>query len=427
METRQIVFLLTLLATLGFFVFTMNRLRLYFSFTKSFPVDKLGKRILTTLRVAIAQSKIFRWPFTGFLHALVFWGFMVITFGSLEMVVDGLIGSDRTFAGMGLFYSVIIASGDVFALIVLLAIVVFILRRLLTKINRFTGVELKKISKIDALVALSMILLLMVSLLGMNIGYIALHQEDLKGIYPVSSYLQPLFLNAGDYQSSYIFHEVNWWAHILLIFIFANILPYSKHFHVFTSVPNVFLSRLEPLGHLPNMPEIEAEVKAMITGQMPDTPAVPTRFGVKDAEDVTWKNYLDSLACTECGRCTAVCPANITGKKLSPRKIFVDLRARMKEKGPGMIKSGREFTDGKSLLRDYVSEEELWACTTCNACAQECPININHPTLILDMRRYLVMEEGSAPSGLNLMFANIENNGAPWQYSPEDRLKWAEE
>lgn len=427
MEIKQLVFTIILILTIGIFAFTINRLRLFFRFTQSFPVHDLGKRIIVTLKVAIAQSKIFRWPFTGLLHALVFWGFMVITLGSIEMVVDGLTGFERSFAAMGIFYNIIIASGDIFALVVMLAIIVFILRRILTKINRFTGIELKKISKIDALIALSMILLLMVSLLGMNIGYIALHEGNVKGVYPVSQFLQPYILNSGDYQKVYIFHEINWWAHILLIFLFANILPYSKHFHVFTSVPNVFLSRLEPLGYLPNMPVVEQEVRAMLTGQMPESSAAPARFGVKDAEDVTWKNYLDSLACTECGRCTAVCPANITGKKLSPRKIFVDLRARMKEKGPGMIRKGKDFTDGKSLLRDYVSEEELWACTTCNACAQECPININHPTLILDMRRYLVMEEASAPSGLNLMFANIENNGAPWQYSPEDRLKWAEE
>lgn len=426
MDSKQIVFLSILLITAGVFSITINRLRLFFSFTKPFHVKNLGRRIYTTLTVAIAQSKIFRWPFTGLLHALVFWGFMVITVGSIEMVVDGLTGMERSLGFMGVVYDIIIGSGDIFALIVLLATLIFLARRLLTKINRFTGIELKQKSKIDAVIALSMILLLMVSLLGMNIGYIALHAEVYKGFYPVSSLLQPYLVGADDLQSAHIFHEINWWAHIMLIFIFANILPYSKHFHVFTSVPNVFLSRLEPLGYLPNMPEIEREVKAMMTGQMPESDDAPGRFGVKDAEDVTWKNYLDSLACTECGRCTAVCPANITGKKLSPRKIFVDLRARMKEKGPGMIKEGKGYMDGKSLLRDYVSEEELWACTTCNACAQECPININHPTLILDMRRYLVMEEAAAPSGLNLMFSNIENNGAPWQYSPEDRLKWAE-
>ena len=195
------------------------------------------------------------------------------------------------------------------------------------------------------------------------------------------------------------------------------------------SVPNVFLSRLEPLGKLPNMDNVTREVKLMMDPNAafaaPAADAPIERFGVKDCEDASWKNYFDSLACTECGRCTAVCPANITGKKLSPRKIIMDLRARMKEKGPMLVKNGKDYTDNKSLIRDYISEEELWACTTCNACAKECPININHPTLIIDMRRYLVMEEGSAPGEIKAMFSNIENNGAPWQYSAEDRLLWA--
>jgi Fe-S oxidoreductase len=196
------------------------------------------------------------------------------------------------------------------------------------------------------------------------------------------------------------------------------------------SVPNVLLSRLEPLGHIQNMDNVTKEVKIMMDPDQafatPENNSEDTeRFGVLDIEDVTWKNYLDSLTCTECGRCTAVCPAAVTGKKLSPRKIMIDLRARMKEKGRGIIKNGKDYTDNKSFIRNYISEEELWACTTCNACAQECPVNINHPDLIVDMRRYLVMEEAAAPSGLNVMFTNIENNGAPWQFAPEDRMLWA--
>ena len=234
-----------------------------------------------------------------------------------------------------------------------------------------------------------------------------------------------------DIHALHVYHEFFWWMHIILIFIFANILPYSKHFHVFLSVPNVFLSRLDPLGKLYNMPEITKEVKLMMD---PDaafaTPADDDeevgRFGVKDVEDLTWKNYLDSLTCTECGRCTSVCPAHLTGKLLSPRKIIMDVRARMKEKGPGLVKNGTGYDDKKALINDYISPEELWACTTCNACAQECPVNINHPSIIVDLRRYLVMEESAAPGELNATFTNIENNGAPWQFSPEDRMLWAE-
>ncbi len=430
---KQIAFSLALLITLGVFTFTVLRLISYFRFTKTgFPIRDLPKRFMVMLDVAIGQTKIFRHPVIGFFHALVFWGFCVIIFGSIEMVIDGLSGLERSLKVLGGFYNVIMASGDVFALLVAFSIVIFMIRRLFLHISRFEGIEMKKKSHQDANIALSMILLLMLSLMGMNAAYVALQtagNEPVYGVYPVGNLLAPIF-SGLSLSGMHVAHEFFWWSHILLIFIFANILPYSKHFHVFLSVPNTFLTRLEPLGKLTNMDDITREVKLMLDPnaafEAPAADAPVSRFGVKDVEDVTWKNYFDSLTCTECGRCSAVCPANTTGKMLSPRKIFMDLRARMKEKGPGLVRKGMEYSDNKSLLRDYISEEELWACTTCNACAQECPVNINHPTLIVDMRRYLVMEESSAPSGLKTMFANIENNGAPWQYSPEDRLLWAE-
>ena len=430
---KQIVFAAAVLITLGIFTYTILRLISYFKFTKAnFPIHNLGRRFVIMIDVAIGQTKIFRRPVIGFFHALVFWGFCVIIFGSIEMIIDGLFGVEKSLKVLGILHNVIMASGDIFALLVAVSIVLFIVRRLFMHIGRFEGIEMKKKSHQDANIALTMILLLMISLMGMNAAYVQLQQpanEPIYGIYPVGAILASLF-GGLSVDEMHLVYEIFWWSHILLIFIFANILPYSKHFHVFLSVPNTFLTRLEPLGKLTNMDDITREVKLMLDPnavfEVPAQDAQINRFGVKDVEDVSWKNYFDSLTCTECGRCTSVCPANTTGKKLSPRKIFMDLRARMKEKGPGMVKSGKDFNDNKSYLRDYISEEELWACTTCNACAQECPVNINHPTLIVDMRRYLVMEESSAPTGLKTMFSNIENNGAPWQYSPEDRLIWAE-
>ena len=432
--TKQIIFALALLLTLGVFFYTVRRIVSFFRFTRpAFPVKDFGKRINVMLTVAFGQTKIFRKPVLGLFHALVFWGFCVIIFGSIEMVIDGLTGSEKILKILGPFYNFLMASGDIFALIVAISIIIFLSRRLFFHIKRFEGIEMKKRSHTDANISLTIIFLLMLSLMSMNIGYLG--YQDLSGgtkagIYPVGKILLTLFsgFSADNFR---IMYEASWWSHILLIFFFANYLPYSKHFHVFMSIPNVFLSRLDPLGKLTNMDSITREVKLMMNPETAfaaaatDTP--PERFGVKDAEDASWKNYFDSLACTECGRCTSVCPANITGKKLSPRKVMMDLRRRMKEKGPLMVKNGRDFNDNRSLLRDYISEEELWACTTCNACAKECPININHPALIVDMRRYLVMEEASAPGEIKALFNNIENNGAPWQYSAEDRLLWAKD
>ena len=431
---KQIVFSLVLLLTLGIFSYSSFRYIRFFRFTRTgFPVKEFRKRFGIMFKVAIGQTKIFRFPYVGLLHAIVFWGFCVILFGSVEMVIDGISGSEKALKILGPVYDVLMASGDLFALIVGFSIIIFLARRLFFHIHRFEGIEMKKRSHTDANISLSFILLLMISLMIMNLGYFGYQKStggEITGVYPVAHIL--FSLTGGLSSSAFkIFYEVCWWFHIVLIFMFANYLPYSKHFHVFMSVPNVFLSRLDPLGKLPNMDSITREVKLMMNPETAYSSAPsdvpPERFGVKDAEDASWKNFFDSLSCTECGRCTSVCPANITGKKLSPRKVMMDLRARMREKGPLMVKNGRDFSDNRSLLRDYISEEEIWACTTCNACAKECPININHPTLIVDMRRYLVMEEASAPGELKSMFNNIENNGAPWQYSAEDRLLWAKD
>jgi len=416
---EQVVFFSVLIVALGGLYYSFRRIKAHFSITRSMAFDwKVRERLMVTMRVVMGQTKILRKPVVGLLHALVFWGFLVITLGSLEMVIDGLTGQHRILARLGWFYNVISASGDVFAYIVLIGVLAFLIRRRLMDIRRFSGVEIGKTNKKDANIALVFIVLLMVSLIGMNAYDILAHQNSLPGYYPITSLL--LYVvdpHGGAYHQYY---SLFWWLHIILIFVFANYLPYSKHFHVFMSLPNVFFSKLKPLGFLPFMPEVNKEVRLMLgkNDTAEDAGNSPSRFGVKDVEDVTWKNYMDALTCTQCGRCIEVCPANITGKLLSPRKIFVDLRQRMKVKGDVNADTG------KTLVGGYITTEELWACTTCNACAQECPLNISHPNLIVDMRRYLVLEEGCAPEELNVMFANIENNGAPWKYAADDRLKW---
>lgn len=423
---KQIAFIITLLTTLGIFSYSTYRIYTLFKLCKpAFPIKDIWKRLVMTFNVVFLQTKIFRRPVIGLIHALVFWGFLVICVGSIEMCFDGILGIENTFKVFGPVYQTITIAGDLYAYIVAICIVIFLVRRVVLKVKRFEGAEMKRKFYVDANIALSLILLLMLSLIAMNITICL--KGNHEGTYPISQFL--VGDNPTDASYNFLF-ETFWWIHILLVFFFANYLPYSKHFHVFMSIPNVFISRLEPLGKLPNMESITKEVKIMLypelmTNETLDN-AAPSRFGVKDVEDVSWKNFFDSLACTQCGRCTSVCPANITGKLLSPRKLFIDLRARMNEKGPKLVKQGKEYSDNKSYIKDFISTEEIWACTLCNACAKECPVNINHPTLIVDLRRYLVMEEASAPSSLNSIFTNIENNGAPWQFSPQDRLLWAE-
>ena len=425
--SKQLIFCLFLFLSLGLFTYTVFRLIAFFRLTKKgFKVDRISERITTTLLVAFGQTKILRRPVIGMMHALVYWGFMVITIGSAEMVIDGLLGTERILGPLGLIYDFITASGDIFAAIIILSCFAFLVRRHIMKVKRFSGVEMTTKSSMDAAAALTMILILMFSLIGMNTGYLVNHSEEIVGSYPISSLLTGLV----SAESAHMVQEINWWIHIVLIFVFLNILPYSKHFHIIMSIPNVFLTDLKPMTQMNNMASVTKEVKLMIdpntafAAPAEDAPP-PERFGVKDIEDVTWKNYTDSLTCTECGRCTSVCPANLTGKLLSPRKIMIDTRKRMNDRGPGLAKDPN-FNDGKSLVGDYITTEELWACTTCNACVQECPVNIDQVSLIMDMRRNLVMEESNAPKELVQMFTNIENNGSPWQFSPEDRLKWAE-
>lgn len=420
----QLIFILTVIATFGFLFYSLSKYYRVMRQLRPYRIADIGKRFVKMLDVAIAQTKILKRPI-GWLHAFLFWGFIVILFGSFEMLIDGIAGTERIFGFLGTFYDVIIGLGDVFALIVLVAVIVFILRRTVIKVKRFEGIEMKPRNHFEALLTLGLIFFLMITLIGLNAFYYiwAKQSGHLVGVYPISAFVAKLFANISP-ETAHTIYKINWWLHIETIFIFANILPYSKHFHVYLSVPNVFLSRLESLGKIDTMKEIQGEIRAMLYGEESQTQEIK-RFGVLDSTDVTWKMYFDSLSCTQCGRCTSVCPANNTGKLLSPRKIMMNLRERMQEIMPDLL-SKKQIDETKALLGNYITEEELWACTTCNACAFECPVSINQPAIIIDMRRYLVMEKSKAPSGLITAFQNVENNGAPWQFNQQDRLLWAE-
>ncbi len=428
MPLSSAIFLFFLLLTLAGLGLTTRHYYRYFRLLKpAFPVRDIGKRLWLTLKVAFGQTRILQRPVIGLLHALVFWGFLIILLGSLEMVVDGLMGGEKRFAGMGGAYNVITGIIDVMALIIALIVVVFLVRRNLFHVKRFEGPEITRRSHRDANITLWLIFLLMITLTGMNVFYLAGGGE--AGAYPFSSWLVTFLPEAPDQGAMGTGYRTCWWIHILTIFIFANYLPYSKHFHVYLSIPNVFLARPWPMGKFPEMEGVTQEVKSMLAGEeivTGTTEEEPVeRFGILDIEDITRKNYLDALTCTQCGRCTSVCPVNLTGGVLSPRKVMMDTRTRMDEKGPLLVKGEKE--DGKALLGSYITDEELWACTLCYACVQECPLTIHQPELLLGMRRYRVLEEGNAPAEWNAVYANIENNGALWKMPAADRMKWAEE
>ncbi len=387
---NQITFILLFCLSIAVFSFSIYRLYRFYLLTKPVPYHNWNSRIATLLKVGFGQSKLFRLRIAGLLHALLFWGFLVISLGTLEMIVDGFTNSHQSFQRFGIIDDIVNVSILIMGGVVLLVAVLFLFRRLIMHIPRFNAPELKRKGKREAILILSLIILLMITL---------------------------FFITSSAFA---------WWCHIILIFVFLNLLPYSKHLHIITAAPNLLLADLEAPSKMKHMKNIEHEVMAMLYPEQitEANTTTPERFGVKDVEDLTRKHYLDALSCTQCGRCTDACPANRTGHKLSPRKIVMDVRERMNEKGPILLKNGLDADDHKSLLRNYISEEELWACTTCGACVQECPVMISPLAIILEMRRYLVMEEGTAPAGITAAFANIENNGSPWQISSDQRTSW---
>lgn len=393
--------------------------------------DKPKERWALMAKVALGQSKMVkRKKLAGFFHVVVYVGFILINIEVLEIVIDGIFGTHRIFAEpLGSIYNAAINFFEVLAVFVIIACLVFLWRRNIKIVPRFK--DLKGWAKIDGNAILIIEIVLMTALL--LLGAAEANMEDGKGPWIVSGLLAPIFSGVSQ-ENLPLIERVAWWAHITGIFAFLNYLPYSKHFHVILAFPNVWYSNLESKGGFTNLESVKKEVEMMMdpaadpyAAPPADAPA-PERFGAKDVGDLNWVQLMNSYACTECGRCTSSCPANLTGKKLSPRKIMMDTRDRLEEVGKNIDSNKGEFVDdGKFLLDNYITREELWACTSCNACVEACPINIDPLSIIVDMRRYLVMEESSADQAINMMMTNIENNGAPWAYPQADRGNWKDE
>ncbi len=384
--------------------------------------DNKKLRLKTMIRVAFGQSKMTKKPIPAFLHLIIYVGFILINIEVLEIIIDGITGNHRIFQPLlGGFYGFLIGFFEILGVLVILACIAFLYRRHVSKVKRFTGVEMNGWPIKDANYILFIEIVLMSALLLMNAA-----DAPLQNAYqlPISQFLTPIFSSMGEH-ALHTTVKLFWWIHWIGVLLFVNYIPFSKHLHIFLAFPNTYYSKLEPVGEIPNMASVTTEVKLMLDPSFtpPDNYQSPEGFGAKDVADLSWKNLMESYSCTECGRCTSVCPANITGKLLSPRKVMMDTRDRLVELGNEKDKNGPDFHDGKSL-HDKISSEELWACTTCNACVDACPINIRPVDIIMQMRQYLVMEQSAAPSELNGMLTNLENNSAPWQFSPSDRANW---
>ena len=427
----QILFIAITIAAIALFSFNLKKVIRNIKLGR--PADRSdqpAKRLMTMVKVALGQTKMVVRPIPAALHFVVYIGFVIINIEVLEIMIDGIFGTHRIFGGLGSVYNFLIGSFEFLAIGVWLACAIFLIRRNILKIKRFTARELTTWPKSDANYILITEILLMSAFLFMNaadakLQLLGAHHYVNAGSFPVSQYLQNLLPNT---ESGLILVERGcWWFHIIGILAFLNYLPYSKHFHILFAFPNTYFSNLEPKGEFTNMQSVTNEVKAMLDPSFTPPEAEVGRFGAKDVNDLSWVNLMNAYTCTECGRCTAVCPANITGKLLSPRKIMMDTRDRMEEVGKNIDKHGTDFSDGKSLIDDYILREEIWACTSCNACTEACPINIDPLAIITEVRRYAVMEESQAPSSISAMLGNIENNGAPWKYSPSDRFNWAKE
>ena len=438
----NILFAILLIVGFGYFFTSVKKIRRNINLgTDVNRFDNPKARWTNMAMIALGQSKMVKRPVAGILHIIVYLGFIIINIELLEIIIDGLFGTHRIFAFLGTTYNVLIASFEILAVLVLVAVIIFWTRRNVINLKRFISSDLKGWPKSDGNYILYFEVVLMTLFLLMNAS--DLHLQNVPGgfshfikagSFPISQFIEPIF-NGMSNETVMLLAEMFWWLHIIGILIFMNYLYFSKHLHILLAFPNTYFANLNPLGQFDNLESVTKEVKLMMdptadpfAAAPVDENAVPSKFGASDVQDLNWVQLLNAYTCTECGRCTSVCPANITGKKLSPRKIMMDTRDRLQEVGNNIDANKGVFVpDNKSLLNDYITSEELWACTSCNACVEECPVNISPLSIIMDMRRYLVMEQSAAPTTLNAMMSNIENNGAPWPYNQQDRLNWKDE
>ncbi|MEH6770768.1 (Fe-S)-binding protein [Maribacter arcticus] len=435
----NIIFVLLLIVGVGFFVKNISKLKRNIFLGKEASInDNKPQRWKNMAKIALGQSKMVVRPIAGFLHIIVYVGFVIINIEVLEIILDGIFGTHRMFSVLGGLYSFLIASFEVLALLVIIAVVVFWIRRNVIRLKRFFKPEMTGWPKNDGNLILYIELVLMFLFLTMNAVDYQLQQMGAEhyakaGSFPISSFIAPLFENLSI-STLIVIERTAWWLHIAGILFFLNYLYYSKHLHILLAFPNTYYGKLTPKGQFKNLQSVTDEVRMMMDpdadpyAEPAEDAAVPDKFGASDVQDLSWVQLLNAYTCTECGRCTSECPANQTGKKLSPRKIMMDTRDRLEEVGKNIDENNGEFKDdGKQLLNDYISPEELWACTSCNACVEACPISIDPLSIIMDMRQYLVMEQSAAPTDLNNMMGNIENNGAPWPFNQMDRLNWSKE
>ena len=432
----NIIFAVILIIGIGYFA--RNVKKLIRNIKLGHEVDaseNTAERWKNVINIALGQSKLIRRPVSGFLHAIVYVGFIIINIEVLEIIIDGIFGTHRIGQEVlpASLYGFLIGSFEVLAVLVLVSVIIFWIRRNIIKVKRFFSAEMKGWPKNDGNIILYFEVVLMCLFLVMNASDTPFQAADSGNV--ISQFIAPWFSGFSE-GTLHIIEKSAWWIHIVGILVFLNYLYFSKHLHILLAFPNVYFGKVEPKGKFNNLDAVTAEVKLMMD---PDAdpyaaPAetaedeVPAKFGASDVMDLTQVQLLNAYTCTECGRCTSECPANLTGKKLSPRKIMMDTRDRLEEVGKNIdLNKGKFVDDGKQLLGDYITNEELWACTTCNACVEACPVSIDPLSIIMEMRRYLVMEQSAAPMELNNMMTNIENNGAPWPYNQMDRLNWKDE